>query len=133
MPIVLSNPLLILDAIINLILGGLLIWYPPALVEAMGLPLSPSRIFPDVLGGVLIGIGVALILEDRRTGIRPVGLGLGGAIAINLCGAVALASSLLSARPALTHFGQVFLWGLVFLLVLVSGFEWLNLRRTSTK
>jgi hypothetical protein len=130
MRIVMSNLLLVVDAVVNLILGGLLIWYPKSLVDAMGLHTPSPRFFSTILGGVLVGIGVALILEDRRTGNSPVGIGLGGAIAINLCGATALAASLLTAQLSLTPFGGIFLWGLVLILVIVSGLEWANLRRT---
>ena len=130
MRIVMSNLLLVVDAVVNLILGGLLLWYPKILVEAIGLPPSPQKIYSTVLGGVLVGIGIALILEDRRTEDSPIGLGLGGAIAINLCGATALAASLLSAQLILTTFGRIFLWGLVFILAFVSGLEWLSLLRS---
>jgi hypothetical protein len=111
-------------------LGGLLIWYPTSLVEVMGLPTHSPRLFSRILGGVLVGIGIALILEDRRKGDVANGLGLGGAIAINLCGATALAAGLLSAQLSLTPFGGLFLWGLVLILVVVSGLEWANIRRT---
>lgn len=130
MGLVLSNTLLVVDAVLNLVLGGLLLWYPNSLAQAMGLPMPSPRIFSTILGGVLVGIGLALILEDRRTENAPVGLGLGGAIAINLCGALALAAVLFSAQLSLTPFGGIFLWGLVVILVCVSGLEWANIRST---
>ena len=131
MRIVLSKPLLIVDAVVNLILGGLLLWYPKSLVEAMGLPMPSRGFFSTILGGVLVGIGLALIVEDRRSSQKPVGLGLGGAIAINLCGAITLAAALLSPNLSLTPFGGIFLWGLVFILVVVSSLEWASIRRTA--
>jgi hypothetical protein len=121
-----SNRLLILDSIINLLLGGLLIWYPPRLVEILGLPAQGSRFYAMILGGVLVGIGVALLIEFKRTKNELVGLGLGGAIAINLCGALALAIGSLSADLALTPLGTAFLWGLVILLGGISGLEWVS-------
>jgi len=79
-----QRPLLLADALINLLLGVLLLLYPQWLVEALGMPVVANTFFPNVLGGVLFGIGVALLIAHRG-GVQ--GLGLDGAIAINLCGA----------------------------------------------
>jgi hypothetical protein len=52
-----------------------------------------------------------------------VGLGLGGAIAINLCGGGALASWLIFGNLTIPIKGRIFLWILVFLLVGISSIE----------
>ncbi|MGD8603347.1 MAG: hypothetical protein PVF49_02125 [Anaerolineales bacterium] len=124
-----SHRLLVLDALINLLLGGLLVWYPASLVTAFGLPSLGSRFFAMILGGVLVGIGIALLLEYRRGQDDLVGLGLGGAIAINLCGAIALAAALSLAELSLTSLGTGILWGLVVVLIGVSSLEWMSWRR----
>jgi hypothetical protein len=48
--------------------------------------------YPNALGGVLSGIGIALLIEAFREPNGLVGLGLGGAIAINLCDGFTLAA-----------------------------------------
>lgn len=117
------STLLILDALLNLALGLLLIIFPPALVEWLGIPETTSAFYPNLLGAVLFGIGIALLLErygvDR--GIR--GLGLAGAVSINLCGALVLAGWLLFGNMALPVRGYLFLWLIVGILVVISLVE----------
>ena len=48
------KPLLLTDAIINLVLGILLVFYPDRLVRALGLPVLESAFYASVLGGVLL-------------------------------------------------------------------------------
>ena len=114
------------DAAINLILGVLLMAFPAKLVKALGIPLSDPSFYATILGGVLFGIGLALLLECYRKSNRFIGLGLGGAIAINLCGGLVLAAWLLSNRLSLPLRGHIFLWFLVLLLVGISVLEGLS-------
>jgi hypothetical protein len=114
--------LLTIDGIINLTLGILLILFPASLVDSLGIPDAP-RFFPNILGGVLLGIGIALFLERGIKGWRGSGLGLDGAVAINLCGGLVLAALLLFGDLALPLRGTLFLWTLVVLLVGISSAE----------
>jgi hypothetical protein len=75
---------------------------------------------------VLFGIGLALLLECYRKSNRFAGLGLGGAIAINLCGGFVLAAWLLSDKLSLPLQGTILLWCLVLLLVGISLLEGLT-------
>jgi hypothetical protein len=86
----------------------------------LGLPPTDTLFYVTMLGGVILGIGVALCLEWWGTprGVR--GLGLGGAIAINLCGSAGLLFWLVSGRLALPPRGRVMLW-IVALAVLGIG------------
>jgi len=111
------------DAAINLILGILLMAFPAGLVKALGIPMADPSFYPTILGGVLFGIGLALLIECYRKSNRFIGLGLGGAIAINLCGGVVLAVWLLSAKLTLPLRGQILLWFLVLLLLGISLLE----------
>lgn len=86
-----ENILLWIDAIVNLVLGISLLFFPRFVFEALGIRLMDGFLFPGILGGVLTGIGVALIVERYRDRLGIRGLGLGGAISINLFGAGALA------------------------------------------
>ena len=114
------------DAAINLILGVLLMGFPAKLVHALGIPMADPSFYATILGGVLFGIGLALLLECYRKSNRFIGLGLGGAIAINLCGGLVLAAWLLSNRLSLPLRGHIFLWFLLLLLVGISVLEGLS-------
>ncbi len=120
-----SKALLAIDAGINLALGALLLFFPAALVSALGIPGAESSFYPSILGAVLFGIGVALWIQRRS----PAGLGLAGAIAINLCGALALAGWLLFGSLSLPERGFVTLWSLVAVLMGLSAIEWLRYSR----
>ena len=120
------DTLLKADAAINLILGVLLMAFPTSLVKALGVPMADPSFYPTILGGVLFGIGLALLIECYRKSNRFVGLGLVGAIAINLCGGLVLAAWLLSDKLTLPLRGQIFLWSLVVLLVGISLLEGLS-------
>ena len=127
-----QTPLLKVDAAINLILGILLLAFPLKLVKALGMPMAEPSFYPTILGGVLFGIGIALLIECYRQSNGLIGLGLGGAIAINLCGGVVLAIWLLSGSLNLPLRGQIFLWSLVLLLVgisVIEGFAQLKMRK----
>ena len=118
--------LLKVDAAVNLILGVLLMAFPAKLIKAMGVPMADPSFYPTILGGVLFGIGLALLIECYRKSNRVIGLGLGGAIAINLCGGLVLAAWLLCDTLTLPLRGQIFLWSLVVLLVGISLLEGLT-------
>jgi hypothetical protein len=101
--------LLFIDAVINLLLGSLLLLYPLGIADWLGVPVAASAFYPTILGGVLIGIGLALLIEARG-GMRGArGLGMAGAIAINLCGAGVLAVWLVAMPPAIPLRGMILL------------------------
>lgn len=114
--------LLTVDASINLVLGVLLIIFPEWLVSLLGIPNAVPGFYAGILGGVLFGIGIALLVERFR---GQGGLGLVGAVSINLCGGAVLAGWLLFGNLSLPLRGQVFLWALVVLLVGISSLEFL--------
>ena len=117
------STLLKADAAINLILGILLMAFPAGLVKALGIPMANTPFYATILGAVLVGIGLALLIECYRKSNRFIGLGLGGAIAINLCGGFVLAVWLLSDKLILPLRGQILLWSLVLLLAGISLLE----------
>ncbi len=104
--------LLVIDAGVNLLLGGLLLLFPFGIAAWLGVPQTASAFYPTILGGVLFGIGLALLLEARGNGKGPRGLGLAGAIAINFCGAGVLAAWLIAAPPAVPLRGQILMWSI---------------------
>jgi hypothetical protein len=74
--------LLSIDGSVNIILGILLLLFPLGLPELLGVPKSDTNFYPTILGGVLVGIGIALFIERYGFKYKIRGLGIGGAIAI---------------------------------------------------
>ncbi len=116
-----NSTLLWIDAILNLLLGVGLLIFPPALVRTLGLPKTKAALYPRVLGGVLIGVAIALSVEAVAPTLG--GLGLGGAIAINLCGAAVVISYLTGRRLDIDPKGRSLLWTLVVVLIVLSAVE----------
>jgi hypothetical protein len=113
---------LIADAIINYALGILCILYP-LVSETIGVPIVENSFYPNILGAVLIGIGIALTIECYRKQGGMVGLGLGGAVAINLSGGFVLILWLIFGNLNIPLRGHFFLWSLAIILVGISLFE----------
>ena len=124
------SKLLVIDGLINLILGVVLLTFPSSLVSSLGVPEAQIAFYPNILGGVLFGIAIALFLESRNNQARTNGLGLLGAVVINLCGGLVLGAWLILGDLHLPPPGFVFLWGLVILLVGISCIELIT-RRSS--
>jgi len=122
--------LLMADALINYSLGVLCLLYP-FVAAAVGVPIVDNSFYPSILGAVLVGIGIALTIECFRQGSRPAGLGLAGAVAINLTGGAVLILWLIFGNLGIPARGYVFLWLLAAVLVLISGFELYNQTRHS--
>ncbi|MGB2630162.1 MAG: hypothetical protein WBD24_05350 [Candidatus Omnitrophota bacterium] len=118
-----DKELLVIDAIFDLVLGLLLIAFPQKLLQMVGAPPVEHVFYPSVLGAVLFGIGVALLIEYFGGAQGPYGLGLAGAIAINLCGALALAFWLVFGNLAIPLKGEIILWGLAAILFIISAAE----------
>ena len=118
-----KRELLTIDGIANLALGILLIVFPSSLVRVLGVPGSGGAFYANILGGVLFGIGVALLIERYRPSLKLAGLGLGGAICINLCGGIVLSGWLVFGGLRLTTAGYIVMWALVLFLVTLSSIE----------
>jgi hypothetical protein len=125
--------MLILDAIINLVLGFLLLAFPLDVFQLLGLPMEAPPFYANILGAVLVGIGIALLTEKFRGPGGAMGLGLAGAIIINLYAALVLTAWLVSGKLGIPFRGYMVLWGLVILLLLISGVEFkIHRRRKNT-
>ena len=116
-----------------MVLGVFLVAFPSSIVRALGMPGSEGAFYANILGGVLFGVGVALVIERFRPPLRTVGLGLGGAISINLCGGLVLAVWLASGRLELSTLGAFVGWALVLVLVGLSLVELYGHFRTSSR
>lgn len=114
-----SRILLIVDCIVNLLLGILLLLFPFGIIDLLGLPETNTNFYPCILGAVIFGIGLALFSELVGYSRSFRGLGLGGAILINLVGSIVLIIWLLFGSMSIPLRGQIILWtvGLVVLLI----------------
>jgi len=99
------RPLLLIDAAVDLALGVALLAAPAGVVRLLGLPGAGGFFYTTVLGAVLVGIGIALLLSARSLA----GLGLAGAVAIDLCGALAVMAWLIAHPSALPLRGRIVL------------------------
>ena len=116
--------LLTTDGIINIFLGVLLLLFPFGVGDILGMPPTSNHFYTTILGGVIFGIGLALFIERYRGESKVSGLGLAGAIAINLCGGFVLLIWLLKNRFSLPFHGSLILW---IIAVLVLGIGILDL------
>ena len=115
--------LLLIDGVVNLILGLLLFLYPRGIVELLGLPPTDTYFYAIILGAVLFGIGIALVIELYGIPRKVRGLGLGGAIAINLSGAGALVIWLVISPFSLSIRGRVILWSVAIVVLTIAFAE----------
>ena len=120
--------LLTIDSLVNLLLGVLLVVFPRDLISYLGIPEPSSAFYPSILGAVLFGIGIALWMERGADRARVRGLGLGGAVVINLCGALVLSAWLLFGDLSLSIKAAAVLWGIVAVLTVVSLAEIVGVR-----
>lgn len=105
-----------IDSGINLLLGIALLGMPEATLEFFGLPATDQVFYVSILGAVLIGIGIALWVE-RKDDERWRGLGLFGALVINLVAAGVLCVWLVIDPFSLPTRGYVVLWTVVVVVV----------------
>ena len=115
-----GKKIIMIDAVIDLVLGFVLAAFPIDVIELVGAPPVVNTFYITMLGAVIIGIGIALLVEYFGGPNGPYGLGLAGAIAIDMCGAIALSLWLAFGDLALPERGQIILWTLVGILVFVS-------------
>jgi hypothetical protein len=102
--------LLTIDAIVNLLLGLILLLFPLGIADLLGAPEAGNGFYATLLGAVLFGIGLALLLErfGYKRGFR--GLALGGAFIINVLASGVLLLWLLFAAPDIPLRGAIILW-----------------------
>jgi hypothetical protein len=118
-----QKSILVADAAINLVLGVMLLIFSEGLIRFLGVPSSDTAFYPNILGAIFIGIGIALIIEAVGKTGGPTGLGLTGAVCINLCGGLVLAVWLVWGDLSLPLRGYVLLWTLTGILVGLSSLE----------
>jgi hypothetical protein len=111
---------LTVDGAVNLALGIALAIFPEKLARLLGIPLPATPFYASILGGVLIGVGTALLIHRFGGGPRVTGLGIEGAIVINLSAAGVLVAWLVGGHLSIPDRGRLFLW-MVAILVFGIG------------
>jgi len=115
--------ILLIDALINLFLAILLGLFPKAIISFLGLPVVSNPFYASILGGVFFGISIALLISRSSNIKSKDGLGLQGALAINLCGGFVLALWLLFGSLDVPMHGKIIMWLLVVILFVLSAVE----------
>jgi hypothetical protein len=115
--------ILLIDAIINFILAFLLGIFPKGVIGFLGLPVVSNPFYASILGGVFFGIGIALLISRSTNNSSSDGLGLRGALAINLSGGLVLALWLLFGSLEIPTHGKTIMWALVAILIVLSAVE----------
>lgn len=120
--------ILFVDAIINFVLGVLLLIFSPEIASWLGVPLSSTSFYPNILGAIFIGITIALLIDVKgKKDKGNMGLELLGAISINLCGGTILALWLILGDLELPVRGLIILWTIVIILIIVSVTELIHI------
>lgn len=115
--------ILLVDAVINFTLGVFLLFFPKNFIEVLGLPKTDMSFYPNILGAVLLGISIALLIENYKKQKTITGLGFVGAVVINMCGGIVLAFWLIFGSLDIPLRGYIILWSLVIILVILSSVE----------
>ena len=118
-----KRSILLVDAVINFVLAFLLGIFPEDVISLLGLPVVSNPFYASILGGVFFGIGIALLLNRSAKYRSSDGLGLRGAIAINLSGGAVLALWLIFGSLDVPIHGKVIMWALVMILFVLSAVE----------
>ena len=100
--------LLWIETVLKLAAGAALLLFPVATARVLGLPRAEVSFWPLLLGGVLAGVAAAAFLEGFVKNSH--GLGLAGAMAINLAGAATIATLLVAGNDVTTRRGRLALW-----------------------
>ena len=94
--------------------------FPIGVIDFLGLPQTNTNFYPSILGAVIFGIGLALLFELAGHAKRFRGLGLGGAILINIVGSLVLIFWLIFGSLDIPIKGQMVLW-IVGVIVFLIG------------
>jgi hypothetical protein len=104
--------------------GVLLGLFPATTSKLFGLPASGDTFWQRLLAGLLIGLGLATVLQGSTVlqgAFTPGrGLGLAGSMAVNLSAAAMIAAHLSIGRHAIKRRGTLLLWGVVIVLTGLS-------------
>jgi hypothetical protein len=120
-----ADQLLWLETLLKGSIGLMMLMMPITSAKLAGLPHGNFAFWPRLFGAALLGIAAAFAVEgytQLNANISARGLGLGGAIAINLVTVLSLIGTLIF-KGVTTRRGLLLLWSFILLLVLLMLFE----------
>ena len=120
--------LLEIDSVVNLLLGVALLGMPQSTIAFFGLPAADEVFYVSILGAVLFGIGIALWVE-RKNDDRWRGLGLFGALMINLVAGTTVCVWLIIDPFAIPVRGYAVLWTVAVVVIGIGLVELVQLMR----
>ena len=116
-----KSKLLISDAMIDLLIGLALVIFPVKIIEFFGLPMFENPFYVIMLGSMLVGIAVALLIDCFTPELQ--GLGLFGAIIINLCVSIVLLICLATGILNIALKAKI---GVILLIIILIGLSCLE-------
>ncbi len=118
--------LLWIEFLTKLAVGIPLLLMPRVLARVLGLPPAESPFWPRLIGGLLIGLATAALIEVRFK--SSIGLGLAGAVSMNVAAAATIGSLLIMGQGGPTRRGRFALWLVAAVLMIQALVEiaWLG-------
>jgi hypothetical protein len=105
--------------------GLILGLFPVQSPRLFGLPPTAGPFWTRLMAAILVGIGLASLLQvlSLHGTVKASGLGLGGSMALNLTAAAVVTGQLVTRRAATTRRGKATLWALAITLSTISFVE----------
>lgn len=100
-----ARDLLSLELLLKAVVGALLLLFPRTLARLLGLPPVVETFWPRLLGGMLLGLAIATLLESQLAARN--GLGLAGHVAMNLMAALTLVGLLILGKAGASRWGRI--------------------------
>lgn len=100
-----TRDLLSLELMLKAAAGVLLLLFPRTLPRLLGLPAVAETFWPRLLGGVLVGLAMATLLETQLAARN--GLGLAGHVALNLAVGLTLLALLIVGKAGPSRWGRI--------------------------
>lgn len=116
--------LLLIDSAVNIVIGIILLCFPLGIGDYLELPKSDNYFYPTILGALISGIGIALFIEYKYSEKGKRGLGIDGAIIINIIASSALIIFLVFGNLNISRLGSAILWIVGILVFAIGLFEY---------
>lgn len=120
-----GDQLLWIETILKGSIGLIMIFLPITAARIAGFPHGNTSFWPRLFGAALLGIAGAFAVEGYNVAggaIEAKGLGLGGAVTINLTAILSLFGTLIFAGVT-TRRGKILIWLMILLLLFLTLFE----------
>jgi hypothetical protein len=119
--------LLVIDSVVNIVIGIILLCFPLGIGDYLELPKSDNNFYPTILGALTFGIGIALFIEYKYSDNGKRGLGIEGAIIINLIASSVLIIFLVFGNLNISLLGSAILWFVGILVFAIGLFEYFRI------